>query len=238
MAVIRAASDCAMSVVFGDEISPSVNDRVRAFARAVEAAHIPGVVETVLAYCAVTVHYAPERISFVRLYERLAALLAQAEGAAPEPGETLVIPVLYGGDHGPDLPAVAEHAHLTEGEVVALHTAPDYRVYMLGFLPGFCYLGGLDDRLRTPRLQTPRVRIPAGAVGIAGGQTGVYPLPSPGGWQLIGQTPLRLYDPNRDRPILLEAGMTVRFQSIGAAEYEAIRRREYPEEYGEGGGEA
>ena len=235
MAVIRVASDSALCVIFGDEISEKINDRVRAFARAVEDARIPGVVETVPAYCAVTVHYAPERIGYLRLYERLYGLLETAEAGAPEPGRVLSVPVLYGGDHGPDLAFVARHAGLTEAEAVALHTAPDYRVYMLGFLPGFCYLGGLDERLHTPRLTTPRVRIPAGAVGIAGGQTGIYPLPSPGGWQLIGQTPLRLYDPHRETPILLEAGMTLRFYAVGPEEYEAVRRREYPEEYGEGG---
>ena len=124
---------------------------------------------------------------------------------------------------------------MTPEEVIRLHTAPTYLNYMLGFLPGFCYLGGLDKRLHTPRLTTPRVKIPAGSVGIAGSQTGIYPLESPGGWQLIGQTPLRLYDPKREKAILVDAGMNMIFYPIDEAEYERIRRENYPEEYAKGG---
>ena len=145
------------------------------------------------------------------------------------------MPVLYGGDHGPDLINVAKLHDMTPEEVIQLHTAPTYLNYMLGFLPGFCYLGGLDERIHTPRLTTPRVKIPAGSVGIAGSQTGIYPLDSPGGWQLIGQTPLRLYDPKREKAILVDAGMTMKFYPIDEAEYERIRRENYPEEYPEGG---
>ena len=235
MARILTSSDCSLCVEFGNAISREINGQVRAFALAVEEAHIEGVAELVPTYRSVTVHYRPEIIGYARLYEQLNDI-ANGLGAAdiPPAGE-IRVPVCYGGSHGPDLEHVASLHGMTAAEVVALHTAPAYLTYMLGFLPGFCYLGGLDERLRTPRLATPRVRIPAGSVGIAGSQTGVYPLPSPGGWQLIGQTPLRLYDPRREKAILVDAGMTLRFYPIDETEYERLRRENYPEEYGAGG---
>ncbi|MBQ6866413.1 MAG: 5-oxoprolinase subunit PxpB, partial [Clostridia bacterium] len=173
-----------------------------------------------------------------RLYEQLSRIVNSLQEAdIPTAGE-IRVPVLYGGSHGPDLENVAKLHDMTPEEVIRIHTAPVYLNYMLGFLPGFCYLGGLDERIHTPRLTTPRVSIPAGSVGIAGSQTGIYPLTSPGGWQLIGQTPLRLYDPKREKAILVDAGMNMIFYPIDEAEYERIRRENYPEEYGEGGDKA
>lgn len=235
MAKILTSSDSSLCVRFGEKISPELNMQVRAFAGAVAAAAIPGVTETVPAYGSVTVHYQPEIIGYARLYERLNRMANDLTASDAAPTGTLRVPVLYGGDHGPDLLSVAKRHGLTPEQVVELHTAPTYLIYMLGFLPGFCYLGGLDERLDTPRLATPRVSIPAGSVGIAGAQTGIYPLASPGGWQLIGQTPLRLYDPRREKPILAEAGMELVFYPIDEAEYERLRRENWPEEYGEGG---
>ncbi|NLG86950.1 MAG: 5-oxoprolinase subunit PxpB, partial [Firmicutes bacterium] len=136
--------------------------------------------------------------------------------------EITVIPVCYGGKFGPDLDYVCEHTGLSAEEVIQLHTGTDYLIYMLGFTPGFSYLGGMDERLATPRLKTPRTHIPAGSTGIAGKQTGIYPIDSPGGWQLIGRTPLKLYDPFRDPPVLLKAGNYVRFTAITEDEYEEI----------------
>lgn len=234
MARILTASDCALCVEFGTVFSKDIHDQVRAFTLAAEAAHIPGVVELVPTYRSVLVHYRPEVIGYARLFERLTKLLNDLKPTALPPAGERRVPVLYGGEFGPDLPHVAALHGLTEAEVVALHTAPSYLVYMLGFLPGFCYLGGLDERLRTPRLTAPRISIPAGSVGIAGAQTGVYPLPSPGGWQLIGRTPLRLYDPHREKPILLEAGMRLRFYPIDRMEYDRLRRENWSEEYGGG----
>ena len=235
MARILTSSDSSLCVEFGNAISEELNNQVRAFAAAAEMAHIPGVVELVPTYRSVLVHYRPEKIGYARLYERLAALLDGLSAAKIPPAGEVRIPVLYGGDHGPDLANLAAVHGMSEEEVIARHTAPAYRIYMLGFLPGFCYLGGLDEALATPRLAAPRLSIPAGSVGIAGQQTGVYPLSSPGGWQLIGQTPLRLYDPHRPRPILLEAGMTLRFYAVDQAEYNRLRRENYPEEYPRGG---
>ncbi len=234
MARILTSSDCSLCVEFGSAISEAINGQVRSFALAVEAARIPGVVELVPTYRSVTVHYRPEVMGYARLYERLTQILNGLQAAELPPAGEMRVPVLYGGEFGPDLGNVARLHGLSEAEVVELHTAPNYLIYMLGFLPGFCYLGGLDARLATPRLSTPRVSIPAGSVGIAGAQTGVYPLPSPGGWQLIGRTPLKLYDPHRAQPILLDAGMRLKFYPIDRAEYDRLRRENYPEE-SEGG---
>ena len=132
------------------------------------------------------------------------------------------IPVCYGGEFGPDLANVAQLAGLSEDEVIAIHTERDYLIDMLGFLPGFAYLGGLDERLHTPRLTVPRTRIEPGSVGIGGAQTGIYPLASPGGWQIIGRTPLKPYDPDREEPILYAAGEYLRFVPITPDEYTAI----------------
>ena len=234
MARILTSSDCSLCVEFGSAISEAINGQVRSFALAAEAACIPGVVELVPTYRSVTVQYRPEIVGYAQLYERLTRILEGLKTAEPPPNREVRVPVLYGGEFGPDLSNVAKLHGLSEAEVVELHTAPNYLIYMLGFLPGFCYLGGLDERLATPRLATPRVSIPAGSVGIAGAQTGVYPLPSPGGWQLIGRTPLKLYDPHRAQPILLDAGMRLKFCPIDRAEYDRLRRENYPEEY-EGG---
>jgi KipI family sensor histidine kinase inhibitor len=133
------------------------------------------------------------------------------------------IPVCYGGAYGPDIETIASHAGLSVEEVIRIHASRDYLIYMLGFLPGFCYLGGLDERIHTPRLSNPRIKISAGSVGIGGSQTGIYPLDSPGGWQLMGMTPVKTYDPSRDTPILVEAGDYIRFVPIDEAEFQRIK---------------
>jgi inhibitor of KinA len=147
---------------------------------------------------------------------------ALAPGAVAE-AETIEIPVCYGGAFGPDLAVVAAQARLSLEEVIARHAAPNYLVHMIGFAPGFPYLGGLDARLATPRKAAPRPLVPAGSVGIAGGQTGIYSLPTPGGWQLIGRTPLRLFDPARSQPSLLRAGLRLRFVPISKAEFQRLQ---------------
>ena len=133
--------------------------------------------------------------------------------AGEEKKKVYEIPVCYGGEYGPDLENIAEHAGLSVEEVIKIHSSRDYLIYMLGFLPGFCYLGGLDERIHTPRLANPRIKISAGSVGIGGSQTGIYPLDSPGGWQLMGMTPVKTYDPEREVPILVEAGDYIRLYS-------------------------
>lgn len=168
-------------------------------------------VEWILGVGNLTGHYDPLATPARLIEKALEGAWTHSAGSEFEQGRTIEIPVRYGGEHGPDLAAVAEQTGLTEDEVIALHAKPDYVVYCLGFLPGFAYLGGLDARISVPRRATPRLRVPAGAVGIAGNQTGIYPLASPGGWQLIGRTDTPLFDPYRETPGLLAPGDTVRF---------------------------
>jgi len=172
------------------------------------------------------VHYDPGIISYTAITKKMKGLLGQLDSIQIPPSEVLEIPVLYGGEEGPDLAFVAEHNGKTQEEVIKIHTSTEYLIYMLGFTPGFTYLGGMSDEIATPRLKTPRVKIPAGSVGIAGSQTGVYPIDSPGGWQLIGRTPVRMYDADRETPILPQAGQYIKFYAIDKAEYDRIAAQE------------
>ena len=214
--------DTSVCVEFGNEISEPINAQIRAFNIALSKSDIPGIVETVPTYRSLMVHYDPEAIRYAPLAERLRGLLGRLDQIAIPPSQVLEIPVLYGGEMGPDLEVVAQHAGKTPEEVVGIHTSADYLIYMLGFTPGFAYLGGMSGEIAAPRLETPRVKIPAGSVGIAGSQTGVYPIDSPGGWQLIGRTPVRMYDPEREPPILPQAGQYIRFYPIDRAEFDRI----------------
>ena len=216
-----AAGDSSVSVEFGNEISPEINRQIRAFKIAVEKSGIPGIVETVPTFRSLMVTYDPSEISFEQLKKELSGISVEESAGQETPHHVVEIPVCYGGSYGEDLKDVAAHAGLTEEEVIRLHSSVDYNIYMLGFLPGFPYLGGLDPKLFTPRLDNPRTRIPEGSVGIGGEQTGIYPLESPGGWRLIGRTPLKLYDPDREQPFLYQAGDYIRFVPITAEEYEA-----------------
>lgn len=214
--------DCALMVEFGREISEEVNARVRSLASALKSNAIPGVLEWVPTYRSLLVCYDPAKISCRRLMASLRRLLNRAGQAAQAGLRIWQIPVCYGGEYGEDIEYVASHAGITPEEVVKIHSGSVYRIYMLGFLPGFAYLGGLDKRIHTPRLKTPRTRIPPGSVGIGGEQTGIYPIASPGGWQLIGRTPVKLYDPRRELPILFEAGDYLRFVPIDKKRFEEI----------------
>jgi len=219
---IKPLGDTALRIQLGEGIDPELNGRVRAACAALERAALPGVVEWVPSYTAVTVHYRPHIVRYPELCRRLEAALA-ADADAPVPaGKTVTLPVLYGGEQGPDLPFVAEHHRLSVEEVIELHRRPEYLVYMIGFAPGFPYLGGLPEKLATPRLEKPRLSVPKGSVGIGGSQTGVYSVDSPGGWRLIGRTPVPLYDPKQQPPALLEAGDRLRFRPVTASEYADI----------------
>ena len=219
---ILLSGDSAVTVEFGNEISPAVNAQIRTFSIALAERDIPGIVETVPTYCSLMVHYDPGVILYDELVKELKVLMGQLSNIQISLSDVLEIPVLYGGEAGPDLDFVAEHNHKTHEEVVKIHTSTEYLIYMLGFTPGFTYLGGMSEEIAAPRLKQPRVRIPAGSVGIAGSQTGVYPIDSPGGWQLIGKTPVRMYDPDRAEPILPKAGEYIKFYSITQAEFDAI----------------
>jgi inhibitor of KinA len=219
---IRPLGDTALRLQLGEGIDPELNRRVRAACAALERAALRGVVEWVPSYTAVTVYYQPHMVRYPELCRSVEAAVAAGEDLPVPAGRTVTLPVLYGGEQGPDLTFVAEHHRLSVDEVIELHSRPDYLVYMIGFAPGFPYLGGLPEQLATPRLEKPRLSVPKGSVGIGGPQTGVYSVDSPGGWRLIGRTPVPLYEPTRERPALLEAGDQVRFRPVGAAEYAEI----------------
>lgn len=225
-AKIRLAGDSAVTVELGSEISPAINSQIRAFTIALNESNLPGIVEVVPTYCSLMVQYDPGVIGYNALVKKLKSLLGQLDHIQIPPSDVLEIPVLYGGEAGPDLEFVAQHNNKTPEEVIKIHTSAEYLIYMLGFTPGFTYLGGMDESIATPRLKQPRVKIPAGAVGIAGSQTGVYPIDSPGGWQLIGRTPVRMYDPNRADPILPKAGEYIKFYAITQEEFDEIARQE------------
>ena len=228
MAEVRflLTGDTSLTVEFGNEISEEINAQIRAFNIALDQSGIKGIVETVPTYRSLMVHYDPGVIAYGPLVKKLKGLLGQLDHIQIPPSDVLEIPVLYGGEEGPDLAFVAEHNGKTPEEVIKIHTSTEYLIYMLGFTPGFTYLGGMSDEIAIPRLKTPRVKIPAGSVGIAGAQTGVYPIDSPGGWQLIGRTPVRMYDPDRAEPILPQAGQYIKFYAIDKAEYDKIAAEE------------
>jgi inhibitor of KinA len=214
------AGDSALVVEFDERIDPDVNARAIACAEAIQAAHVAGVRDIVPTYRSVAVYFDPLRTdhdALIGCLEREAASFTPAAAAERTP---VRIPVCYGGDLGPDLTGVASFARMEESDVVRLHADAIYRVFMLGFVPGFAYLGVVDERIAMPRRATPRVRVPAGSVGIAGGQTGVYSAETPGGWQLIGRTPLKPFDAARADPFLMKAGDAVQFYPIDRAEYD------------------
>lgn len=209
---VTSLGDSSVVLQFEAGIDPVVNARCVALAKAIEVLHVRGVRDVVPTYNAVTIHFDPRATDRLALSEAVRGLAASVS-ASEEGGRLVEVPVSYGGAAGPDLPAVAAFGRCSEAEVVKLHTGRTYRVYMLGFLPGYAYMGSVDPRIAMPRLDSPRLRVPAGSVGIAGAQTGVYPCESPGGWRLIGRTELALFDPTRPSPFLFKAGDRVKFVS-------------------------
>lgn len=213
---LRQAGDTLLLVEFEPAIDVAINRRVIALAHAIADAGLGGTLDVVPAYASVGIHYDPLRFDPAALDAVLAAALAEAPLDDEGTARIVEIPVRYGGSDGPDLPDVAVFAGCTTDEVVRRHTAGQYRVYMLGFVPGFAYLGGVEASIAMPRRTSPRTRVPAGSVGIAGLQTGVYPCDSPGGWQLIGRTSLRMFDPAGTPPARLAPGDSVRFVAVTA----------------------
>ena len=213
-------------VIAVNKIDEEINRRVRSLAAALEENPFPGLAEVVPTYRSLLVHYDPLRLSHGDLVDFVRTVLEKGgEYPLPEP-RMVEIPTLYGGEFGPDLPFAAEHNGLSIDEVIRIHSGTVYPVYMLGFSPGFAYLGRLPEEIATPRLPTPRTLVPTGSVALAGRQTGVYPIATPGGWRLIGRSPLKLFDPQRDPPTLLRAGDRVRFVPISEEEYWARLERE------------
>lgn len=220
------AGDSAIAVEFGREIDLNINNQVAAMRTVIEAAidegKLKGIVELVPTYGSLLVLYDQLAVGYAGLIEQLKILAEGLEGVEIPDREVVEIPVVYGGEYGPDLSIVAQLNSLSEDEVIKRHSEAEYPIYMLGFVAGFPYLGGMDKSIAAPRKQTPRLKIPAGSVGIAGQQTGIYSVESPGGWQIIGRTPLKLYDADGEKPILLRAGQSIRFKPITEAEYEAM----------------
>ena len=226
------AGDQSVVVELGDDISPETNRRVRDLTAAVDRAAVAGVYDLMPTYRSLLIYYDPLTISYSGLREKLEDIEKNLDEAALDNPRVVGIPTLYGGEYGPDLEFVADNAGISTDEVVEIHSGADYLIYMMGFSPGFPYLGGLSEKLHTPRLQTPRTEIPAGSVGIAESQTGVYPVASPGGWRLIGRTPVKMFDQYQEPPSLLAAGDYIRFVPLaGEEEYLEIQNRVEANEY-------
>jgi len=207
--MLKPLGDSAILIQLGDAIDPALNQRVHALDVLLQS--IPAVVETVPAYCTVLVHYDPLAATYSKIKNLIEEKISHLDESTHRPSRRLEIPVLYGNASGPDLEPAAKTLALSPSELIRLHSEREYTVYMMGFTPGFPYLGILNEKLTLPRLSTPRTRVPAGSVAIAGSQTGIYPVDSPGGWHIIGHTPLKLFDPTSEPPLLFAPGDTVKF---------------------------
>ena len=224
----KPVGESGLLATLGQSIDESVNRRLICLWQAALAARIRGVVELTPAFVTLLVQFDPVKTDYQQVasaLQRLDAKLGKG-GKVTAAGKTVEIPVCYGGRFGEDMPAVCAHTGLSQEQVITLHSGRVYLIYMIGFLPAFPYLGGMDERLFTPRLQTPRVKIPAGSVGIGGEQTGIYPMESPGGWQLIGRTPLTLFDPQNALTPRYQAGDRIRFVPIDEPEYLRLSQTE------------
>ncbi|MGL5054910.1 MAG: 5-oxoprolinase subunit PxpB [Fusobacteriaceae bacterium] len=219
------AGDSALIIEVGNEISPEINFKLKKITEYLDALENDFITDLLPTYKSMIVYYNPLKISFDSLKKIIEEGLdtEKAEGNALRK-EIVEIPVLYGGEYGLDIENIASHNKISVEEVIKIHTSEEYLIYMLGFTPGFPYLGGMSKKIATPRLETPRVKIPAGSVGIAGEQTGVYPIESPGGWQLLGRSPLEFFSPLKERPFLLKAGDYIKFKSISQEEYDEIKK--------------
>ena len=203
--------DAALLIQLGDEIDLTINQRVHALAAILDASPIEGFIETVPAYGTLILHYDPLILTYAKISKWVRAKLDQVEDTKLSKPRQVQVPVRYDGEFGSDLEFVASNCGLSVEDVIRLHSARTYTVYMMGFTPGFPYMGKLDGAIATPRLPTPRTRVPAGTVAIAGSQTGIYPIDSPGGWRLIGWTSLRLFDLESESPFLFSPGDEVKF---------------------------
>ena len=220
---ILPTGDRALSVELGNEIDEKINARLMSLIRMLEDEKIKGIEEYVPSFRAVLIHYNPAILSYEKISGIISKALDKPVVEMSHHKRIVKVPVCYDKEFGPDIEDVAEHAGITVPEVIKIHTSTPYLVYMLGFQPGFPYLGGLDERIHTPRLETPRIRLEAGSVGIGGAQTGLYPMESPGGWRIIGVTPVRCYNPDKEKPIPYMAGDHIKFESISKDEFNALR---------------
>ena len=208
---IAPLGDSVLFVQFGQEIDMVINQRVHTLAAVIKASPLDGLIETVPAYTTLAIHYDPLLLTYDEIHTWVRAKLKQIEDMNLRKPRQFEVPVQYGGEYGVDLPFVADFHHLRVEDVIRIHSEKTYTIYMMGFTPGFPYMGKLADAIITPRLETPRTRVSAGTVAIAGSQTGIYPIDSPGGWRLIGYTSLRLFDPTSETPFLFSPGDEIRF---------------------------
>lgn len=220
---ILPVGDRALTVEFGNEIDEKINARLMGFIKVLTDEKIKGIEELVPSFRAVLIHYNPAILLYSDMETIISKALKKEVNDAGKRKRTVQVPVCYEGECAPDIDFVAEHAGITRDEVIKIHSGKPYLIYMLGFQPGFPYLGGLDGRIHTPRLESPRLKLEAGSVGIGGGQTGLYPMESPGGWRIIGLTPVRCYNPDKAEPIPYRAGDYIRFVPIDKKEYDRLR---------------
>jgi KipI family sensor histidine kinase inhibitor len=215
--------DSALIIEFSDEISLEANQKVLALNQALSKANIVGVEETVPTYRSLLIRYNPLKTTYEQLVFQIKDIEKNLNKLGVETeGRRIVVPVVYGGEYGPDIGFVAQYHGITKEMVVKIHSEREYRVYMIGFVAGFPYLGEVSDEIATPRLETPRLKVPAGSVGIAEKQTGIYPCEAPGGWRIIGRTPLKLFNPLQQPPALLRPGDIVKFKPISGSEFKTI----------------
>ncbi|PFP24784.1 kinase inhibitor [Bacillus sp. AFS073361] len=231
---IRPLGDSALVIQLGDGISPATHERVKNLSNLLEKEPFTGLIESVPSYNSLTIYYNPVAVYYSSSDKELSspykkvsafilALLDKLGTSEISEQRLITIPVLYGGEFGPDLEYVANYHGISVEEVIQIHSSNDYLVYMIGFAPGFPFMGGMDERIATPRKDSPRLAITPGSVGIAGKQTGIYPLETPGGWQIIGRTPLDLFLPELSPPSLLQSGDRIRYVPITLEEYAAYK---------------
>jgi len=221
---IKPLGDKGVLISFGHVLRESVHREIQQFVSRLASAKIRGIIEWVPAYNAVAIYYQPEIIRYPKLIERIHQLHNMTNSDRSFSPIVYEIPVLYGGAAGPDLAFVASRHGISEEKVIELHCRQEYLIYMMGFVPGFPYLGGLSSKLAVPRLEHPRPKVPEGSVGIGGVQTGIYPAEVPSGWRIIARTPVRLFDVNQASPVLLSAGNYIKFYQINREEYMEINQ--------------
>jgi KipI family sensor histidine kinase inhibitor len=219
------AGDKAIVLEFGNEINKELNLSVRKMYYNISKENIEGIEEMVPTYRSLIVYYNPQRVKYTDLTQKLKEIENSMTEITLPAAHITEIPTLYGGEYGPDLEFVAHHNKLSIEEVIKIHSQKEYFIYMLGFSPGFVYLGGISDKIATPRLEKPRLKVLEGSVGIAGEQTGIYPIESPGGWQIIGRIPVKLYDPKKEFPFLLKSGDYIKFYPINREQFKEIEKK-------------
>ena len=222
---ILPSGDSAVLVRFGEQISESINRQVISLRNNLESKHIQGVTETIPAYASLLVIYNPLILSYKNIFRKIRKILAEPESETDTKSRTITIPVCYDLSFGLDLKEVSAHTRLSTEEIIRIHTASTYHVFMLGFTPGFPYLGETDQKISCPRKSTPRQIVPEGSVGLAGRQTGIYPIESPGGWQIIGRTPLKIFNPGSTNIFPIQTGDLIRFKAIDLKEFEELSKK-------------